>query len=125
VLLLLLLQPSRAVLNTPCAINTIARRGYSQNILFVEPWTVSMDSLTALEFYSGIGGMHCALKTVVPTATVLDAFDINHLANYCYKHNFGKAPNQVILMCSSYQPRPQLSKHEHHWHSQHPGDACI
>ncbi|KAF6253754.1 DNA methyltransferase [Scenedesmus sp. NREL 46B-D3] len=56
-----------------------------------------MGHLTALEFYSGIGGMHCALKLAAPTASVLDAFDINHSANQCYKHNFGKAPKQVDI----------------------------
>jgi tRNA (cytosine38-C5)-methyltransferase len=57
-----------------------------------------MDSLTALEFYSGIGGMHCALRLAAPSAVVLDAFDINHEANRCYEHNFGKAPKQVIKL---------------------------
>jgi tRNA (cytosine38-C5)-methyltransferase len=54
-----------------------------------------MGHLTALEFYSGIGGMHCALKLADLTAAVLDAFDINHSANKCYQHNFGKPPKQV------------------------------
>jgi tRNA (cytosine38-C5)-methyltransferase len=56
-----------------------------------------MGHLTALEFYSGIGGMHCALRLAAPSAAVLDAFDINHAANRCYKHNFGKAPKQVSM----------------------------
>ncbi|WIA16207.1 hypothetical protein OEZ85_012920 [Tetradesmus obliquus] len=53
--------------------------------------------LTALEFYSGIGGMHYALQLAAPAAAVLDAFDINHSANRCYEHNFGKAPKQVDI----------------------------
>lgn len=53
---------------------------------------------TALEFYSGIGGMHYALQLAAPAAAVLDAFDINHSANRCYEHNFGKAPKQVNVV---------------------------
>ena len=54
-----------------------------------------MAALTALEFYSGIGGMHYALKAAMPSAVVLDAFDINHLANKVYEHNFGWPAKQV------------------------------
>lgn len=33
--------------------------------------------LNALEFFSGIGGLHCALRQVQPDATVISSFDIN------------------------------------------------
>ena len=36
--------------------------------------------LRALEFYAGIGGMHCALDTCKTPGQVLAAFDINPLA---------------------------------------------
>eukprot|EP00729_Bicosta_minor_P019272 gene19272-19675_t len=47
-----------------------------------------MPPIRALEFYSGIGGMHFALKAAGIDATVLAAFDINTNANDVYKHNF-------------------------------------
>eukprot|EP00879_Flechtneria_rotunda_P028681 GHRR01030889.1.p1 GENE.GHRR01030889.1~~GHRR01030889.1.p1 ORF type:complete len:318 (+),score=119.91 GHRR01030889.1:136-1089(+) len=56
-----------------------------------------MSRLTALEFYSGIGGMRFALAQADPTAKILDAFDINHVANMVYQHTFGDAPRQVNL----------------------------
>lgn len=62
-------------------------------------------ALTALEFYSGIGGMHYALQHALPHAVVLEAFDINQAANTVYQHNFAKAPRQVrclgVLSASS------------------------
>lgn len=57
-----------------------------------------MSALRALEFYSGIGGMHAALKTVRPSAVVLAALDINPMANCVYEHNFGKLVKQVMLI---------------------------
>ena len=48
--------------------------------------------LKALEFYSGIGGLHYALRAVCPTAVVLAAFEVNGVANRTYAHNFGAAP---------------------------------
>ncbi|EGD73928.1 hypothetical protein PTSG_05624 [Salpingoeca rosetta] len=48
--------------------------------------------LRVLEFYSGIGGMHAALKVADPTARVLRAFDINDTANKVYRHNFPETP---------------------------------
>lgn len=51
--------------------------------------------LRALEFYSGIGGMHYALIAAVPEAEVLRAFEINDVANDVYEHNFGKRPKQA------------------------------
>lgn len=52
-----------------------------------QPWRV-------LEFYSGIGGMrYSALKAGV-NAKMVEAFDINDLANDVYEHNFGHRPFQ-------------------------------
>lgn len=52
-----------------------------------QPWRV-------LEFYSGIGGMrYSAMKAGVKTEMV-EAFDINDLANDVYEHNFGHRPFQ-------------------------------
>jgi len=48
-------------------------------------------TLKALEFYSGIGGMHYALKQQQlkkKKIEVVGAFDINTTANIVYKHNF-------------------------------------
>ena len=44
--------------------------------------------LRVLEFYSGIGGMHYALKESGVSFRVIGALDINTLANEVYKHNF-------------------------------------
>ncbi|KAI3792037.1 hypothetical protein L2E82_05906 [Cichorium intybus] len=47
-----------------------------------------------LEFYSGIGGMrYSAIKAGV-NAKMVEAFDINDLANDVYEHNFGHRPFQ-------------------------------
>lgn len=51
--------------------------------------------MRALEFYSGIGGLHWALLEAVPGAEVVSAFDINEVANDVYEHNFGCRPHQV------------------------------
>ncbi|XP_069770362.1 tRNA (cytosine(38)-C(5))-methyltransferase isoform X6 [Narcine bancroftii] len=49
--------------------------------------------LRVLELYSGIGGMHYALKESCIAAEVIAAIDINTVANEVYKHNF---PNTCI-----------------------------
>jgi tRNA (cytosine38-C5)-methyltransferase len=49
----------------------------------------SPQEVTVLEFYSGIGGMHWALRASATPYRVLAAFDINPLANQVYQHNFG------------------------------------
>ncbi|XP_048467028.1 tRNA (cytosine(38)-C(5))-methyltransferase isoform X1 [Rhincodon typus] len=49
--------------------------------------------LRVLELYSGIGGMHYALKESYTTAKVVAAVDINTIANEVYKHNF---PNTYL-----------------------------
>jgi site-specific DNA-cytosine methylase len=58
------------------------------------PVNTGAAEITALEFYSGIGGMHAALtqvagRTGIGTAEVLAAFDVNEVANRIYGHNFG------------------------------------
>ena len=66
-----------------------------------------MDELKVLELYSGIGGMHYALKgsyfqlkedrvSILSTkinAKIVGAVDINPHANIVYKHNFKETPN--------------------------------
>ncbi|XP_074690754.1 tRNA (cytosine(38)-C(5))-methyltransferase isoform X5 [Strix aluco] len=47
-----------------------------------------MAPLRVLELYSGIGGMHQALKESCTYAEVIAAVDVNTLANEVYKHNF-------------------------------------
>uniref|UniRef100_A0A1D2ABX7 tRNA (Cytosine(38)-C(5))-methyltransferase n=1 Tax=Auxenochlorella protothecoides TaxID=3075 RepID=A0A1D2ABX7_AUXPR len=50
--------------------------------------------MRAVEFYSGLGGLHYALALAVPGAEVVTAFDINDTANDVYQHNFGRRPSQ-------------------------------
>ncbi|XP_059275072.1 tRNA (cytosine(38)-C(5))-methyltransferase 2 isoform X2 [Lycium ferocissimum] len=54
----------------------------------------SRKPLRVLEFYSGIGGMRYSLLKADVNATVVEAFDINDLANDVYQHNFGHRPFQ-------------------------------
>uniref|UniRef100_A0A1A8QB14 tRNA (cytosine(38)-C(5))-methyltransferase n=1 Tax=Nothobranchius rachovii TaxID=451742 RepID=A0A1A8QB14_9TELE len=51
-----------------------------------------MEVLRVLELYSGIGGMHYALKESGIPAQVVAAIDINTTANQIYKHNFPDTP---------------------------------
>lgn len=51
------------------------------------PWRV-------LEFYSGIGGLRYSLLKAAVNATVVEAFDINDVANDVYQHNFAHRPFQ-------------------------------
>ncbi|GMH43586.1 hypothetical protein BSKO_11508 [Bryopsis sp. KO-2023] len=53
-----------------------------------------MVRMRAVEFYSGIGGLHWAFKSVLPEGQVVAAFDINEVANDVYQHNFGFRPHQ-------------------------------
>ncbi|KAJ1765224.1 hypothetical protein IW140_006465 [Coemansia sp. RSA 1813] len=48
--------------------------------------------LRVAEFYSGIGGMHFALREARLDSHVVRAFDINTVANSVYKHNFPAVP---------------------------------
>ncbi|XP_028620718.1 tRNA (cytosine(38)-C(5))-methyltransferase [Grammomys surdaster] len=47
-----------------------------------------MEPLRVLELYSGIGGMHHALRESCIPAHVVAAIDVNTVANEVYKHNF-------------------------------------
>ncbi|XP_062336191.1 tRNA (cytosine(38)-C(5))-methyltransferase isoform X1 [Osmerus eperlanus] len=51
-----------------------------------------MDNIRVLELYSGIGGMHYALKESGVAAEVVAAVDVNTTANEIYKHNFPSTP---------------------------------
>ncbi|KAJ3101778.1 tRNA (cytosine-5-)-methyltransferase [Phlyctochytrium planicorne] len=53
------------------------------------------EEIRALEFFSGIGGLHYGLNLAIRSATVLCSFDINQIANDVYKSNFGKAPSTL------------------------------
>ncbi|KAJ3415420.1 C-5 cytosine-specific DNA methylase [Chytridiales sp. JEL 0842] len=51
--------------------------------------------IRALEFFSGIGGLHYGLEfSLHQHATVLASFDISPVPNLVGKHNFGKPPVQ-------------------------------
>ncbi|KAL1544687.1 C-5 cytosine-specific DNA methylase [Salvia divinorum] len=52
-----------------------------------KPWRV-------LEFYSGIGGLRYSLMEAEVDAVVIEAFDINDVANDVYEHNFSHRPYQ-------------------------------
>uniref|UniRef100_UPI00358E0A03 tRNA (cytosine(38)-C(5))-methyltransferase-like n=1 Tax=Myxine glutinosa TaxID=7769 RepID=UPI00358E0A03 len=47
-----------------------------------------MAPLRVLELYSGIGGLHCALRESGLSAVVVAAVDVNTVANAVYAHNF-------------------------------------
>lgn len=75
--------------------------------------------IRALEFFCGIGGMHCALKRVAPHGVVLDAFDVSPIAAEVYDHNFLKKVNKVracsphsgwllLLRCCRFHQKTQL-----------------
>uniref|UniRef100_UPI0037E7918A tRNA (cytosine(38)-C(5))-methyltransferase n=1 Tax=Semicossyphus pulcher TaxID=241346 RepID=UPI0037E7918A len=51
-----------------------------------------MGNLRVLELYSGIGGMHYALKESGIPFQVVAAIDINTTANQIYRHNFPDTP---------------------------------
>ncbi|KAG5849948.1 hypothetical protein ANANG_G00077120 [Anguilla anguilla] len=51
-----------------------------------------MEQLRVLELYSGIGGMHYALKECRVPALVVAAVDVNTTANEVYRHNFPATP---------------------------------
>ncbi|XP_036699886.1 tRNA (cytosine(38)-C(5))-methyltransferase isoform X3 [Balaenoptera musculus] len=51
-----------------------------------------MEALRVLELYSGIGGMHQALRESCVPAQVVAAVDVNTVANEVYKYNFPHTP---------------------------------
>ncbi|THD18315.1 tRNA aspartic acid methyltransferase 1 [Fasciola hepatica] len=54
--------------------------------------------MRVLELYSGIGGIHCALKKSKLSYSIRIAIDVNDLASSVYRHNFPQSPasNRVI-----------------------------
>lgn len=68
----------------------------------------SESAVQALEFYSGIGGMHfacdraCKLGHIPCSVEVLAAFDLNPVANAVYEHNFGHIVRGVgNILCTT------------------------
>ncbi|KAI9325910.1 S-adenosyl-L-methionine-dependent methyltransferase [Zopfochytrium polystomum] len=54
--------------------------------------------IRALEFFSGIGGLHYGLLfSQQPGASVVASFDINPVGNVVIAHNFGVAPIQKVV----------------------------
>ncbi|XP_006872674.1 PREDICTED: tRNA (cytosine(38)-C(5))-methyltransferase [Chrysochloris asiatica] len=53
-----------------------------------------MEPLRVLELYSGVGGMHQALRESCVPAQVVAAIDVNTVANEVYKYNF---PHTLLL----------------------------
>ncbi|KAI1315218.1 tRNA (cytosine-5-)-methyltransferase [Mortierella claussenii] len=51
-----------------------------------------MANIRALEFFSGIGGLHFGFIASGANGEVLESFDMNQQANQTYKKSFGKAP---------------------------------
>jgi tRNA (cytosine38-C5)-methyltransferase len=83
-----------------------------------------------LEFYSGIGGMHCALKRSEIDAAVIGALEINTTANSVYSFNYespvynvnldkvtasflDKFNADIYLMSPPCQPYTRTGKQEH------------
>jgi tRNA (cytosine38-C5)-methyltransferase len=52
-----------------------------------------MEQIVAIEFFSGIGGLHYGLEYASVTAKVVCSFDTNTVANEVYEHNFGLKPS--------------------------------
>ncbi|KAF1882146.1 hypothetical protein Lal_00038790 [Lupinus albus] len=52
-----------------------------------------------LEFYSGIGGMRYSLMKAGVNAEVMEAFEINDIANDVYQFNFRHRPYQGNIQC--------------------------
>ncbi|CAO3564245.1 unnamed protein product [Mortierella alpina] len=51
-----------------------------------------MSQIRALEFFSGIGGLHFGFNASGIEGSVLESFDMNQQANETYKLSFGKSP---------------------------------
>ncbi|KAF9930745.1 tRNA (cytosine-5-)-methyltransferase [Mortierella alpina] len=51
-----------------------------------------MSTIRALEFFSGIGGLHFGFNASGVEGSVLESFDMNQQANETYKLSFGKTP---------------------------------
>jgi tRNA (cytosine38-C5)-methyltransferase len=53
-------------------------------------------NMKVFEFFSGVGGMHQALKDLIEIKEIYP-FDINPNANLTYLHNFNIKPNELSL----------------------------
>ncbi|KAG2212202.1 hypothetical protein INT46_000403 [Mucor plumbeus] len=53
--------------------------------------------IRCLEFFSGIGGLHYALNIAKVNAQVVEAFDVNLIANKVYQHNFKHMPSKKTI----------------------------
>ncbi|KAJ3379698.1 C-5 cytosine-specific DNA methylase [Lobulomyces angularis] len=68
--------------------------------------------IRALEFFSGVGGLHYALNLATKnysSSQVIASYDINQWANQCYELNFNSKP---IISGIEYQTIAQLEKFE-------------
>lgn len=63
-------------------------------------------NLRVIEFFSGIGGWRTALNEITKDYTILNAYDINPLANLVYSHNYHSNPSNVTncFISSSFLP---------------------
>ena len=64
---------------------------------FLHPRHTRM-SLRALEFFSGIGGLHAALKQVKPDSTIVSSFDINPNAYKVYPYSISAECVDIITI---------------------------
>ena len=65
--------------------------------------------IRALEFYSGMGGMHYAMKRALDDeVAVVGAFDINTTVNSIYRHNFPQV--SVIIYSGVHLSRTRLTR---------------
>ncbi|KAI9028261.1 S-adenosyl-L-methionine-dependent methyltransferase [Phycomyces nitens] len=55
------------------------------------------DPVRCIEFFCGIGGLHYALNIAKIRAHVVEAFDVNEIANKVYLHNFQKNPSKKTI----------------------------
>ncbi|KAI8363914.1 S-adenosyl-L-methionine-dependent methyltransferase [Blakeslea trispora] len=58
---------------------------------------MTKEPIRCLEFFSGIGGLHYALKIAGINADVVGAFDINVVANKVYSYNFNITPSKKLI----------------------------
>ncbi|KAL4555761.1 hypothetical protein LXL04_038389 [Taraxacum kok-saghyz] len=71
------------------------------SILMEEKGLLEEQAWRLLEFYSGIGGMRYSAIKAGLNAQMVEAFDINDLANDVYEHNFGHRPFQANIQTLS------------------------
>lgn len=66
------------------------------------PYMSPPPPLRALEFYSGVGGLHYALKSSDPSAEVVAAFDWDPTSCHVYSANHGDIVQRVSSLSSLY-----------------------